>query len=128
MMMASSALEAFHKQQLKRVILVFLCWKVVVFSLLALCPGPGYDTSGLILLKEEDGIYLKASFSDQIALKLLRWDALYFAKAAQRGYFYEQEWAFSKYSSGVFGYIVDCECDRPLISPMANPFPSSSYW
>lgn len=126
MIMTSSAFTTFHKQQLQRVLLVFVCWKAVIFSIVAFCPAPGYDTSGLILLNE-DGTSLNTSIHDQIALKLLRWDALYFAKAAQRGYIYEQEWAFSKYCSGLFGALVECECGHSLISSMANLRVPSSY-
>lgn len=123
----SNSLRIFHKHQIQRLILVFVGWKIVMFSLVALCPGPGYDTSGFILLTEGDGTVVDTSIHDQIALKLLRWDALYFAKAAQRGYLYEQEWAFSSYCSGLFGKIVDCECSQWLTSHTANSRAASPH-
>ncbi|KAF2178327.1 glycosyltransferase family 76 protein [Zopfia rhizophila CBS 207.26] len=86
---------------IKSLFLMFLAWKAILLTLAALCPGPGYDTSGLIMLSN-DLIPGHRHFQFQsmkpigrLTLSLLRWDALYFVKTAQRGYVNEQEWAFS---------------------------------
>ncbi|KAJ4295336.1 ER membrane glycoprotein subunit of the GPI transamidase complex-like protein [Kalmusia sp. IMI 367209] len=82
----------------KRLILVFVAWKVLLFAVAALSPGPGYDTSAFIAssptsLRHTE--FKSWSRLDRLSLNLFRWDALYFVKSAQRGYLYEQEWAFS---------------------------------
>ncbi|KAF2659966.1 glycosyltransferase family 76 protein [Lophiostoma macrostomum CBS 122681] len=83
----------------------FVAWKSFLTLLTALCPGPGYDTSGLVLFGEighRHAAFPSSSYQDRIALNLFRWDSLYFVMAAKRGYRYEQEWAFSwAYSKGL---------------------------
>ena len=81
-----------------QLVLVFSAWKALLFLLTAFCPGPGYDTSGLILAEASAARYANLESSnrfDRFALNLFRWDALYFVKAAERGVVFEQEWAFS---------------------------------
>ncbi|PVI04131.1 glycosyltransferase family 76 protein [Periconia macrospinosa] len=73
-------------------------WKCLLLAVAALAPGPGYDTSALILANPELNRYEKFENSTILgnsALKLFRWDALYFVEAAKRNKVYEQEWAFS---------------------------------
>ncbi|EON69042.1 hypothetical protein W97_08355 [Coniosporium apollinis CBS 100218] len=60
----------------------------------------GYDTSTAILWRQAGAAQCQGntckghSFFDVFALKLTRWDAIYFTQIAERGYVYEQEWAF----------------------------------
>ncbi|KAF2137013.1 glycosyltransferase family 76 protein [Aplosporella prunicola CBS 121167] len=79
--------------------LAVLCaiWKIVLFVVALSSPGPGYDTSTILLFGTDaaSSIPLSASLGSRLAVKLTRWDAIYFAKLAQRGHVYEQEWAFS---------------------------------
>jgi phosphatidylinositol glycan class V len=82
----------------KQLVLIFCAWKALLLLLAAFCPGPGYDTSGLILL--DASLHRHTNFNsltryDRLTLNLLRWDALYFVKAAERGQVHEQAWAFS---------------------------------
>ncbi|KAI1178328.1 GPI mannosyltransferase 2 [Nemania sp. FL0916] len=72
---------------------IFLAWKAFLFAI-ALGSGvsPAYDTSSTLLSSD------RATFHESIfdlATRLTRWDAIYFIKASQRGYLYEQEWAFA---------------------------------
>lgn len=94
-MNATRESERAHTRQL---LALFCLWKALLLTLAAFCPGPGYDTSALILLKP--GVDRHQSFSsfsrfDRIALNLFRWDAAYFVSAAEKGKAHEQEWAFS---------------------------------
>jgi phosphatidylinositol glycan class V len=94
-----------------QLILVFSIWKVGLLLLAALTPGPGYDTSGLILFINDGNRhvqYQSLSVIERLTLKLFRWDALYFVKATQRGYEYEQEWAFSATYSSILRVISNC--------------------
>jgi hypothetical protein len=98
-----------HTRQL---VIIFCLWKALLLTLAVLCPGPGYDTSALILL--EPSLERHQSFSsyfryDWFALNLFRWDAVYFVKAAERDKTYEQEWAFSWAYSKLLGFIAQCE-------------------
>lgn len=84
-----------HTRQL---VAIFCAWKVLLLSIAVFVPGPGYDTSGLILLDgspQRHASHAASSWGSRLGLNLLRWDALYFSTAAQRGIVYEQEWAFS---------------------------------
>jgi GPI mannosyltransferase 2 len=60
-------------------------------------PGHGYDTSTSLILpppsaSNEDGPLSPALH--YLISKLTRWDAIYFVKVANRGYRFEQEWAW----------------------------------
>ncbi|KAF2830604.1 GPI mannosyltransferase 2 [Ophiobolus disseminans] len=82
----------------KQLAVVFCIWKVLLLTLAAFCPGPGYDTSALILLDlsiERHTSFSQAPLHDRFTLNLFRWDSIYFAKAAKRYKVHEQEWAFS---------------------------------
>lgn len=95
-----------------RLTLIFCLWKAVLLSLAAFSPGPGYDTSALILL--DSSIKRHENFSTlsryrRLILNLLRWDALYFVKAAERDKLFEQEWAFSWVYSRLIGIVTRCK-------------------
>ena len=96
---------------------IFCAWKTLLLLLAAFCPGPGYDTSALILF--DPSPHRHENFShlarhDRLTLNLLRWDAFYFAKAAERGHIFEQEWAFSWAYSQLLRLTGQCECSYPL--------------
>lgn len=101
-----------HRQHdIKRLAVVFVAWKTLLVLLAIFTPGPGYDTSGFVALTRHDPGRVEnhsPSLSDRLALSHLRWDALYFVKAAQRGYLYEQEWAFSRAHSLTVQTVTDC--------------------
>ena len=76
---------------IRSLILTFAAWKSLLL-LIALCsPGPGYDTSTTLALRGDTQLPGPLTY---VIGKLTRWDAIYFVKAATRGYRYEQEWAF----------------------------------
>lgn len=75
-------------------------------------PGPGYDTSALILTDASTQRHTNLESSStlvHLALNLFRWDALYFVKAAERGVVFEQEWAFSPVFSKLLSVTARCE-------------------
>ena len=107
-----AASKASDKRQL---VVVFCAWKALLFVLTAFCPGPGYDTSALILADANTNRYANlqsASRFDRFVLNLFRWDALYFVKAAERGLVFEQEWAFSPAFSKLLNVTGRCERTR----------------
>ncbi|KAF2860063.1 glycosyltransferase family 76 protein [Piedraia hortae CBS 480.64] len=69
----------------------FVLWKLLLLAVALSCPGPGYDTSTGILHGSSEA----AGLARKAAMRLTRWDALYFSTTAARGHLYEQEWAFS---------------------------------
>ncbi|KAH7396581.1 GPI mannosyltransferase 2 [Phaeosphaeria sp. MPI-PUGE-AT-0046c] len=96
------------KGHLKSLVAIFAAWKLLLLALAALCPGPGYDTSALILVDTSTARhqnFTKFSPFDRLTLNLFRWDALYTVKAAERGKLHEQEWAFSWAYSQVLGLV-----------------------
>lgn len=82
----------------KLLLVEFFLWKTLLLAVALLSQGPGYDTSTDILFSGKNGHVDNASLFTALGLvrKLTRWDAVYFVKAAQRGYLFEQEWAFGK--------------------------------
>jgi phosphatidylinositol glycan class V len=101
--------ERVHKWQL---VALFVAWKCLLFVIASYSPGPGYDTSSLILSNPSRHRHTELagwSWADRIAINHFRWDSLYFVKTAQRGYVHEQEWAFSWVYSAVVRTAVKCE-------------------
>jgi hypothetical protein len=87
-----------EKGRYQQLVLTFCLWKALLLLLAVFCPGPGYDTSSLILIDtsvQRHNDFDNLSRYGRLALNLFRWDAVYFVKAAQRGQVHEQEWAFS---------------------------------
>lgn len=82
----------------------FLSWKVLLFSVSLLSPCPGYDTSTTLL----EGV------GDSSLLPLIRWDAIYFTETAQRGYIFEQEWAFSWTLTRAMAFVAKCSWPRSI--------------
>jgi hypothetical protein len=107
--------EERDKDCYKRLAVIFLLWKAVLLTFAAFCPGPGYDTSALILL--DPSVARHESFSDltrrqRLTLNLFRWDALYLVKAAERGKVHEQEWAFSWAYAWLLSFAGRCESSQ----------------
>ena len=74
---------------------VFVVWKLLLFGVACASPGPGYDTSTHILLHSTlHHDTFATRLLGNIVSKFVRWDALYFTSVAQRGYLFEQEWAW----------------------------------
>jgi hypothetical protein len=100
-----STLKFAGESPTRQLVTVFCLWKALLLTLAAFCPGPGYDTSALILLDTSPWRHGKLDViarHERFVLNLLRWDALYFVKAAERGYVHEQAWAFS----GVYSHLL----------------------
>ena len=83
-------------------VLCFIIWKSLLLLLLVASPGPGYDTSTLLLYAQNDRaatacLPSRTALLDEptsVLQKTARWDAVYFLSVAERGYLYEQEWAW----------------------------------
>jgi phosphatidylinositol glycan class V len=96
------------KGHLKILVIVFVLWKILLLMIAAFCPGPGYDTSALILIDpgvDRHESFSKSSLPDRLTLNLFRWDALYYVGGAQNGKIHEQEWAFSWAFSQLLGFV-----------------------
>ncbi len=78
----------------------FVLWKTLILLVVLFSPGPGYDTSTLLLDSWEasfDGsktVQNQAERSSRAVYKFIRWDAIYYTEIARRGRLFEQEWAF----------------------------------
>ena len=92
---------------LRSLTIYFVLWKVFLLLVIILTPGPGYDTSTTLLGaaqglefqgdKEQDAsvsAVVGSTVLPSFARKLVRWDSIYFVNIAERGYLFEQEWAF----------------------------------
>lgn len=78
-------------------VLSFIAWKLVLLCIALTSPGPGYDTSTVLLHPHSNLAQAKAGSGWELASRLsnlVRWDAIYFTQLARRGYMWEQEWAF----------------------------------
>ena len=81
----------------KFLVLSFITWKLILFCIALTSPGPGYDTSTILLGSDLDLAQTKHGSGWEPASRLrslVRWDAIYFTQVARRGYRWEQEWAF----------------------------------
>ncbi|KAK5108213.1 hypothetical protein LTR62_008669 [Meristemomyces frigidus] len=104
------AAAALEKTSLRRVTQLFLRWKLTLFAIAIACPGhDGYDTSTGILFDQHRASGQASWFAyvvESVARKLTRWDPIYFVSSASRGYVYEQEWAFSRFMSGLTSFVA----------------------
>lgn len=74
----------------------FILWKCLLIAVAVSSPGPGYDTSTTLIhgLHAGSQEYDFETICRSLSHKLTRWDAIYFVKVAERGYLFEQEWAW----------------------------------
>lgn len=79
----------------RRLLAVFCVWKLFLFFVAAVSPGPGYDSSTDILFRQSHLPPSASPLVQHLLTRLSRWDAIYFTTSASRGHLYEQEWAFS---------------------------------
>lgn len=88
---------------------LFTAAKVVLFSLAFVSPGPGYDRSTQLLFRGygvNSTLPSSTSIGGILAQKLTRWDGIYFATSAERGYQFEQEWAFGWGLTRAIAYLA----------------------
>ncbi|PGH02062.1 proteasome activator subunit 4 [Blastomyces parvus] len=90
---------------LRSLSVLFVLWKLLLLLAIVASPGPGYDSS-TTLLPSDASQNASDPFLQRVKagagsgwwpsslLKFVRWDAIYFVSIAQRGYLFEQEWAF----------------------------------
>ncbi|PYH79177.1 GPI mannosyltransferase 2 [Aspergillus uvarum CBS 121591] len=69
-------------------------YRSLLLLLAAFTPGPGYDTSTTLIQWNSPTKAPLPAVLEMISIKLTRWDAIYYTHAANRGYIFEQEWAF----------------------------------
>lgn len=76
----------------------FVSWKAVLVAIAAGSRvGPTYDTSSSLLVPDSQPTLLT---------RLSSWDAIYFLRAAERGYLFEQEWAFGSALPNCISLII----------------------
>lgn len=79
-------------------LVVYTGWKLLLLCLAFASPGLGYDTSTTLLYHDPEfsDITPRSRWARLVpgVGKLVRWDAVYFTQIGQRGYLWEQEWAF----------------------------------
>lgn len=118
----------FTHGRFRHLILIFCSWKILLLGLTAFCPGPGYDTSALIMLNgsiDRHETFAALPRIGRLSLNLFRWDALYFVDAAERGYVHEQQWAFSWAYSHLLRVLGQCE-RSPQLKRIGIDFQQSS--
>lgn len=83
---------------IRTLVFLFLVWKILLLFIAAASPGRGYDTSASLNEPNRHSLENPAGALPAplryLLEKLMRWDAIYFVKIANRGYLFEQEWAF----------------------------------
>ncbi|KAF7507731.1 hypothetical protein GJ744_010160 [Endocarpon pusillum] len=97
-------------QDIRLLVVLFCIWKVLLFSIIVLAPGPGYDTSSTLLVDAGSSVVpakqtQQAATSVPLVWKIVRWDAIYFTQITRRGYVFEQEWAFGPGFPTVVGWL-----------------------
>ena len=81
-----------------------------------LSPGDGYDTSTSLLfnsspwaMEETMHFSIPKKLASRLLQKFVRWDAIYFSSIAERGYLYEQEWAFAWGFTRSTSFLAHCQ-------------------
>ncbi|KAI5821332.1 GPI mannosyltransferase 2 [Pyronema omphalodes] len=90
-------LDSIERSPERGLLATFTAWKLLLGSIVLATPQPSYDTSTALAQLQSDGIAatgIGARLLEVFCTGLTRWDAIYFIKAAERGYANEQEWAF----------------------------------
>lgn len=90
-------LDSIERSPERGLLAAFTAWKLLLGSIVLATPQPGYDTSTALAQLQSEGIAatgIGAWLLEVFCTGLTRWDAIYFIKAAERGYANEQEWAF----------------------------------
>lgn len=77
--------------------ILFCAWKLLLLLILTLASGPAYDTSSELAA----GVN-----APTVLTRLTKWDAIFFTSIAQRGYLYEQEWAFGYGYARLVGLVA----------------------
>ncbi|KAL1297206.1 hypothetical protein AAFC00_004776 [Neodothiora populina] len=97
-------------------LLAFVIWKALLLCIACASPGPGYDTSTQLLLASGTSQTEASSIKllGHIASRLVRWDALYFVRVAQRGHVFEQEWAWG------FGWTKSIHLGAKVLSSLVR--------
>lgn len=93
------------------VVRLFAAWKgaLLLIAVGSAIVGPAYDTSGGLLLADRGGDVLNSHSTAAVSALLTRlvsWDAIYFVESADRGYVFEQEWAFGYGNPSVISCVV----------------------
>lgn len=109
------------------IVRLFALWKgmLVLVAAGSALVGPAYDTSASLLLAPASN-----SSSSMFLARLSSWDAVYFVQQAQRGYVFEQEWAFgeglpriiTRALRGMFFFLF-CLCLSVLFMVLSRPMP-----
>lgn len=110
--------------------LVFVFWKSLLLLIALTSSGRGYDTSAeLFIARENDSNIngydekivtsidsaslqtqkLSHQWFSRFLTNLFRWDAIYFVKIAERGYKFEQEWAFGWGYTRLLSWVSKCK-------------------
>ena len=96
--------------------ILFVAWELLLLTVALLTSAPGYDTSAHLLFRGygvETVVRLppleETSLLERSLQKLTRWDAIYFASIAERGYLLEQEWAFGWGFTRLLAFLAECE-------------------
>ncbi|PYH93000.1 DUF409 domain protein [Aspergillus ellipticus CBS 707.79] len=97
-------------QPIRALTVAFCLWKALVYLVIISCPGLGYDTSTAHLYQptgRSDVISGDIKYAHlPIPLKFVRWDSIYFVHVAEKGYVFEQEWAFGYGYTKVLAFIT----------------------
>ncbi|QGA17664.1 hypothetical protein EYB26_005339 [Talaromyces marneffei] len=100
---------------IKTLTVLFLAWKAILLPIIANSPGLGYDTSTNLLAVSSptsafsttwpNPLLSSISSSSSGIWNFVRWDAIYFVRVAERGYLFEQEWAWGYGWTGLLSFL-----------------------
>lgn len=91
----------------QKLVVLFVCWKLLLLLVASGSPGPGYDTSTSLV--EADHRKELPVILRHLVSKLVRWDAVYYVKVAERYYLFEQEWAFGWGFTRAIAFFTECK-------------------
>lgn len=74
------------RRPLRSLSILFGLWKALIFLVIVICPGLGYDTSTSLLLYPTRDLSDVDPLHFPLSLRFVRWDSIYFVHAAEHGY------------------------------------------
>lgn len=102
-----------HAANIASIATLFAIWKTLLLAIVAASPGPGYDTSTVLMLADPragvptSSTTLVSRAVEHLLTRLVRWDSVYFVNIAQRGYVFEQEWAFGRGFHAMMAWVAE---------------------
>lgn len=113
-------------------VFLFSIWKLILFIVVALVPGPGYDTSSTLLIDATRTGVSTASVGQMstitpLLVRFVRWDAIYLSQIVRRGYLFEQDSFFAPGFPALVAFFHQSTSHQIRLCSSTNHWTGSSF-